>query len=95
VAYASNGTNILLNHVLHHIWSSVVLDSRELNENTALLNLPANLTTYSSSSSFIVSSERENMPNYCCLFYRWKRDLFNNVPEVHKIQLSKTNNVQL
>ncbi|CAB4030591.1 Hypothetical predicted protein, partial [Paramuricea clavata] len=98
---SSDGTNIVLNHVLQHFWSSVVLDdSCDLDENSALIHLSTTSVACGSSSSTQCGDELENIEGksiqeHAGWVFKRVRDLFKDGPEVHKIQVSKTNNVQV
>jgi hypothetical protein len=103
----SDATNIVLNHVLQHFWSSVVLEnSGELDENSATIDLSttsAGSAACSSTASLestqcvdeLENIEAKSIQEHAGWVCKRVRDLFKDGPEVHKIQLSKTNNVQI
>ena len=101
---SSNATNIVLNHVLQHFWSSAVLDDTcDLDENSALKDLSTSFTACSPSSSLqcvnelknIEAVQAESIQEHAGWVCKRVRDLFKNGPAVHKIQMSKTNSVQV
>jgi hypothetical protein len=93
---SSDGTNILLNHVLQHFWSSVVLNgSCELSEDSELSNLSASSSSSTYCDDKLENIEAESIQEHAGWVFKRARDLFKDGPEVHKIQLSKTNNVQV
>jgi hypothetical protein len=93
---SSDATNILLNHVLQHFWSSVVLNgSCELSEDSELSNLSASSSSSTYCDDELENIEAESIQEHAGWVFKRARDLFKDGPEVHKIQLSKTNNVQV
>ncbi len=103
----SDATNMVLNHVLQHFWSSVVLEnSGELDETSATIDLfttSAGSAACSSTASLestqcvdeLENIEAKSIQEHAGWVCKRVRDLFKDGPEVHKIQLSKTNNVQI
>ena len=98
----SDATNNILNHVLHHIWTSIVFGSS--NEKHALCtNLLSSLnsTTSATSSGFcqdehdVSSIEAKTIQEHAGWVFKRVRDLINAGPQLHKIQISKTNNAEI
>lgn len=89
----SNGTYILLHHVLQHFWSSLVLKagSHELSERGEELN-------FSSSSSSTVTTEdieSESIKEHAGWVFKRVREEFNSGPEKYNIPTSKTDNTMV
>ncbi|CAB4019996.1 Hypothetical predicted protein [Paramuricea clavata] len=78
----SDGTNILLNHVLQHFWSSLVLHgSHELSEQGENSNsVPINASSTEPEDIEVQSRVREE---------------FNGGPQMYKIPVSKTDNTDV
>ena len=90
----SVGTNNILNHVLHHLWTSIVLGWS--NEKHALS------TTASTSSDFCQDEhdvspgiEANTIQEHAGWVFKRVRDLINAGPQLPKIQISKTSNVEI
>ena len=98
---SSDETDIVLNYVLQHFWSSVVLnDSCDLDENSTLRDLSTSSAACSSSSSLqsvdgLENIEAKSIQEHAGFVCKRVRDLFKDRPAVHKIQVSKTKNVQV
>ena len=98
----SVGTNNILNHVLHHLWTSIVLGwSNEKHALCTNLSNSLNSTTASTSSDFcqdehdVSPIEANTIQEHAGWVFKRVRDLINAGPQLQKIQISKTNNVEI
>ena len=98
---SSETTNKILNHVLQHFWTSIVLsESHDLNEeHDFVANLSNSLSSTASSTSStlhdnehsVSSMEGKTIQEHAGWVIKRVRDWINAGPEVHKMQISKSN----
>ena len=90
----SETTNNILNHVLQHCWTSIVLaESHDLNEEHEFFTkLSDSLSSNPHDEENDVNSiEGKTVQEHAGWVFKRVRDLINTGPQVHKIQVSKTN----
>ena len=94
----SETTNNILNHVLQHFWTSIVLaESHDLNEEHEFFTkLSDSLSSNPHDEENDVNSiEGKTVQEHAGWVFKRVRDLINTGPQVHKIQVSKTNATEI
>jgi hypothetical protein len=87
-----DGTNILFIHVIQHFWGCLVLnDSHELSE----LDNSASSSSSSTIQSFTDDIESKSIREHAGWVFKQVRDLFNGGPETYKVQVSKSDSVEI
>ena len=85
----ADGTNILLNHVLEHFWSSLVLQG--LHE----VSKQGDDSSSSYSSTVTQDIEVESIREHAGWVFKRVREIINAGPEIYKIPLSKADNTEV
>ena len=85
----ADGTNILLNHVLQHFWSSLVLQG--LHE----VSKQGDDSSSSYSSTVTQDIEVESIREHAGWVFKRVREIINAEPEIYKIPLSKADNTEV
>ena len=94
----SETTNNILNHVLQHFWTSIVLaECHDLNdEHESFTKLSDSLSSNPHDEESDVNSiEGKTVQEHAGWVFKRVMDFINTGPQVHKIQVSKTNATEI